>query len=144
MRHSAYAFTHAPSMGQKAEEALVDTLSAVPPALSSDLSPAAYQRLLPRIMAVEEERVVNVDLLSVVLMLMAKWPGIAEQREPLRTTLNDFDAASFDIAHDVVRAVLHAHGLYLQATKSPAPLHGLVARCEPLRDLFWSEAQTQI
>lgn len=120
------------------------TQSAVPEAVSSELSPAAYQRLLPRIMAVQEERPINVDVLSVVLMILAKLPGIHALRDELRSTLKDFDEAAFEDLDDVTRALLHSHGLYLQATKAPASLQSLVARCESLRDLFWAEAQTQI
>jgi hypothetical protein len=119
------------------------TQSAVPEAVNSDLSPAAYQRLLPRIMAVQEERTINVDVLSVVLMTMAKLPGIYALRDVL-VTLKDFDVAGLEDLDDVTRALLHSHGLYLQATKAPASLQSLVARSESLRDLFWSEAQTQI
>jgi hypothetical protein len=95
-------------------------------------------------MAVQGERTINVDVLSVVLMVLAKLPGIYALRDVLRSTLNDFNAEGLEDLDDLTRALLHSHGLYLQATKSPAPLQSLVARCEPLRDVLWSEAQTQI
>jgi hypothetical protein len=95
--------------------------------------------MLPKIMA-QSDRIINVDALSVVLMLLGKLPGIHAQRDARRSTLKDFDDAAFDELDDVTRALLHAHGLYLQATKAPVPLANLVARAEPLRDVLYADA----
>lgn len=86
----------------------------------------------------------NVDVLSVVLMVMGKLPRILMLRESLRTILTDFNEADFDELDDVNQALLHGHGLYLKATKSPAPLQNLVQRAEPLRDVMYADAITQV
>jgi hypothetical protein len=123
---------------------LVDIIKPATQAASSASSPAAYQRLLPRVMATQEVRVMNVDVLSVVLMVMGKLPRLQTLREAMRTTCTDFNEADFDELDDVNQALLHAHGLYLKATKSPAPLQSLVQRAEPLRDVMYADAITQV
>jgi hypothetical protein len=92
--------------------ALADTIqSAIPETIGGELSPAAYRRLLSRIMAVEEERTIDVRRALVVLMTMAKLPGIQALGDELRK-LNEFDAAGLEDRDDITRAD-PSHGLRL-------------------------------
>jgi hypothetical protein len=63
-------------------------------------------------------------------------------REQLQK-LPDFDPNLLDELDDMARALQHAHGLYLQATKSPQALQSLLDRATALRDLLLAEAVVQ-
>jgi hypothetical protein len=109
---------------------------------SSDSSPASYQRLLPRIMAVTDQRPITVDVMYVVTLVL----GCVARIEQLRAELlkmPDFQASLLDDLDDMARALQHAHGLYLQATKSPQALQNLLDRATVLRDLLHAEAIVQ-
>ena len=107
---------------------------------SSTSSQAAYQRELPAIEAVRETRILNLDIMSAILLLLAKLTGILALRDVLKSTLNDFDEQAFDRLPDLIRAAQHANGLYLQTTKAPGPLQALVDHGERERDLLYADA----
>jgi hypothetical protein len=103
---------------------------------------AAYERNLPRILAVEGSTHINVDVMYVALLVRAQLKAIEGVREQLRETLKDFKTSDIDDLEGLARALQHAHGLYLQATKAPAALQSLVDRGTELRDLLHGEAIT--
>lgn len=120
---------------------MADTIhSGAEQSASSVSSQAAYQRELAAIEAVQETRTLNLDMMSAILLLLAKLPGITGLRAALKATLNDFDEKAFDRLPDLVRAAQHAHGLYLQATKAPGPLQSLVDHGERERELLYADA----
>lgn len=81
-RGAAYALRSRTLAWAEGDGHLVDIITnAAAHAASSESSPAAYQRLLPRILAIQEPRTANVDVLSVVLLVMGKLPGIMTLRE---------------------------------------------------------------
>lgn len=117
-----------------------DTNIATEPQLpSTESSPAAYQRLLPQIMAEQEERPVNVDVMYVVTLILGSLPRIRALRDEL-LKLPGFEPSLIDDLDDQARALQHSHGLYLQATKSPQALQSLLDRATALRDVLLADA----
>lgn len=106
---------------------------------SSASSPASYQLMLPRIKAVKEPRPITLDSMYIVTMVLGCLPRILQLRDQL-LRLPDFAASLLDDLDDMARALQHAHGLYLQATKSPLALQSLLDRATVLRDLLLAEA----
>lgn len=113
--------------------------TAFAPLSSIESSPAAYEKLLPAIMAYEEARIVNVDVMFVVTLILGSLSQLETQREAL-ARLDGFDIALLDQIDDMARALQHAHGLYLQATKSALPLQALIDRASALRDVLYADA----
>lgn len=111
-----------------------------PGAVSSESSPAAYQRLLPKIMQIEGDVHINVDVMYVVTLIFGHLKRILALRDEFVARLKDFDISLLDELDDFTRALQHAHGLYLQATKSPAALQALVERATQLRDVLHADA----
>jgi hypothetical protein len=103
---------------------------------------ASYDRLLPRIMAVEGSTHINVDVMYAALLVRARLMAIEALRGSLVETLKDFQPGLIDDLDGMARALQHAHGLYLQATKAPAALQSLVDRGTLLRDVLYGEATT--
>lgn len=108
--------------------------------LGDESSPASYARLLPKIMAVEGTIHINVEVMYVVTLVLGHLKQIEALRDALSATLKDFDRNALDELDDCARALQHAHGLYLQATKSPVALQGLVDNATQLRDVLLTDA----
>jgi hypothetical protein len=90
-------------------------------------------------MAVEETRTINLDMMSGILLLLGKMPGILAFRDEIKAKLVDFDITHLDMLPDATRAAQHAHGLYLQATKAPGPFQNLVDEAESMRDVLYAD-----
>lgn len=118
---------------------MADSLSEVTQLSGSESSPAAYAQLLPTIMAQDDERVVNVDVMFVVTLILGSLPTV-RTLQPQLARLPDFDITLLDRIDDMVRALQHSHGLYLQATKSPVALQALIDRATDLREVFHADA----
>jgi hypothetical protein len=106
---------------------------------SSESSPAAYARLESTILAQDEQRIVNVDVMYVVTLILGSYENLLTLR-PRFAQFDDFDIKLLDDLDDMARALQHAHGLYLQATKSPIPLQALIERASQMRDVLHAEA----
>jgi hypothetical protein len=111
---------------------------ATPPASTR----AAYDLLLPRILATEGSTHINVDCMYVSMLVRAQVKAIEALREKMVETLRDFKPSLLDELDGMARALQHAHGLYLQATKAPAALQSLMERGTDVRDLLHGEALT--
>jgi hypothetical protein len=120
---------------------LADILSA-PTTAQAESSPASYARLLPKILAVDPGKIVHIrlDVMVVVTTVM----GCVKKLQVLRPLqiekLKDFDVEAFDELDDYARALQHAHGLYIQATRPPGALQELVNRATALRDVLHADA----
>jgi hypothetical protein len=105
---------------------------------------ASFELLNSRIMGVEGNTHINVDLMYVAMLTRAQVPAIQKIRPELEAKLKDFDASLIDDIDPMSRALQHAHGLYLQATKAPAALQSLVDAGTDLRELLFGEANTLV
>ena len=116
-------------------------LSQTVPESKNESSPAAYQRLLPKILEVEGALPhINVDVMVVVTSIIGRMQGIEAMADVLSSKLKDFDPQLIAELDDYTRALQHAHGLYIQATKAPAALQELIDRGTHLRDMLHADA----
>jgi hypothetical protein len=90
-------------------------------------------------MSIKGERPINVDVMYVVTLILGTQARILALRDEL-VRLPDFDAQALDDLDDMARALQHAHGLYLQATKSPQALQSLLDRATSVRDVLLADA----
>jgi hypothetical protein len=120
---------------------MADILSAKV-AAQAESSPAAYARLLPKILAVDAGKIVhiNLDVMVVVTTVMGCIKKLQALRPLLVEKLKDFNVEAFDELDDYARALQHAHGLYIQATRPPGALQELVTRAMALRDVLHADA----
>jgi hypothetical protein len=124
------------------EMQLADILSAPSPApIQTESSPASYARLLPKILAVDPGKLVhiNLDVMVVVTTVVGCAKKLQALRPLLLEKLKDFDVEAFDDLDDYARALQHAHGLYIQATRPPGALQELVNRATALRDVLHAD-----
>jgi hypothetical protein len=97
--------------------------------------------LLPKIMTVEGPLPhINVDVMIVVTSIIGRMKQIEAMTTVLTSKLKDFDPQLIADLDDYTRALQHAHGLYLQATKSPNALQSLLDQAAQQRELLHADA----
>jgi hypothetical protein len=125
------------------EMLLADIISASPSAPApTESSPASYNRLLPKILAVDPGTLIhiNLDVMVVVTTVVGCVKKLQALKPLLKEKLKDFDEEAFDELDDYARALQHAHGLFIQATRPPGVLQELVDRAQALRDVLHADA----
>jgi hypothetical protein len=101
-------------------------------ATASDRAALTLERLLS----------INLDVQTIVPMLLGLAPVLAEHRTAIAAELPGFDLATFDAIVLRVEALAHAQTLYLSASQPVEPLPKLMEEAIPLRDQLLSDATT--
>lgn len=127
-------------MGQK-EGHLPDTSITAVAASGRESSPASYERNLAAIMAFEGPLThINLDTMVVVTSIIGRMAQLEAMKPVLESKLKDFEGSVIDTLDDYTRALQHAHGLYIQATKSPTALQSLLDQATKQREILHNDA----
>lgn len=102
----------------------------------------AYSAYKDLIAAVSDDVLVhiNVDVASVVTMIVGSWPEVAGRRAEL-AALPNFDAVEFDRFERLVLALAHTQAVYLGASTPAGMLPALAIDGVKARDLFLDEVR---
>jgi hypothetical protein len=103
-----------------------------PPANTAGLLPteAAYDTLLPEILAVPESELLtmNIDVMSAIITVTGVLPEIKSLRAEIEAALRTFDLVQFDKLEQYTLALSHAHSRH----RSAIPTAGLLERVTDL------------
>jgi hypothetical protein len=107
---------------------------------------AAYQQLLPQILAFPESDTlhINLDVPTVVTTLLGAIPALMGLRPHIVEELPRFDITQVDEMEFRVLALSHAHALYLGTARPVIGFPELVQLGTKRRDIIYAEAQTLI
>jgi hypothetical protein len=83
---------------------------------------------------------INVDVMIILTSIIGRMKQIEAMTGVLTSKLKDFDPQLIADLDDYTRALQHAHGLYLQATKSPSALQSLIDQATQQRDMLLADA----
>jgi len=110
--------------------------------METNSAPAAYKRLLPDIMAVQDTGLVhiNLDVPLLVTTVLGTLPELRGLRARIASELPQFDLATFDALEFRALALSHAHALFVAATKPTMTLPELIDAATKRRDLLYSDA----
>jgi hypothetical protein len=101
---------------------------------------AAYQRLLPEILAVPDESllVINLDIPAIVSTGLGVLPEVRVFDADIRK-MHDFDLSAYEKLEDYALALHHANVLYLAASTPPEALKDLIDRATTARELLLTD-----
>jgi hypothetical protein len=102
---------------------------------------AAYEQVLPELIAFPESELVtiNLDVPTAATTAIGAWPEMSTFREQVKT-LPGFDVAAFDKLEVYALAAVHAHGQFVAASTPAVPLPELAERALAARELLLSDA----
>jgi hypothetical protein len=83
---------------------------------------------------------INLDTMVVVTSIIGRMTQLEAMKPVLESKLKDFDITLVDKLDDYTRALQHAHGLYIQATKSPSALQSLIEQATKQREVLHNDA----
>jgi hypothetical protein len=105
---------------------------------------AAYEELLPEILAVTEESIppILIDIPTAVTTVLGALPRIRALRPELVETLRKFDFAEFDRLEQYTLALSHAHARHRAAHEPKLSLSTMARELTGLRDMLLSDARS--
>jgi hypothetical protein len=114
------------------------------PTYGSPRSAAAYQELLPEILAVTEESIplILIDIPTAVTTALGALPRIRALRPEIVETLRKFDFVEFDRLEQYTLALSHAHALHRAAHWPKLSLSGTAGELVGIRDMLLSDARS--
>jgi hypothetical protein len=96
---------------------------------------AAYQRVVPRLAAIDKRDllVVNLDIPRLVMIVVGAISEMRKLREACAKSLPDFDLSVFDEIESLALAMGYTHGLHAAASVPILPVRELSARAVEMR-----------
>ncbi|MBN1612018.1 MAG: hypothetical protein JW940_35635 [Polyangiaceae bacterium] len=114
------------------------------PTHGSPRSQAAYEELLPEILAVTEESIppILIDIPTAVTTVLGSLPEIRALRPEMVESLPKFDLAQFDKLEQYTLAISHAHAVHRAAHGPKLSLTTTARELARLRDVLLSDARS--
>ena len=114
------------------------------PTHGSPRSRAAYEQLLPEMLAVTEESIppILIDIPTAITTVLGALPQIRALRPEIAETFRRFDLAEFDQLEQYTLALCHAHALHRAAHGPKLSLSGTGAELIRIRNTLLSDAQS--
>lgn len=114
-----------------------------PAAEQEALASVILDRLMPQLMAIPAEQLiqVNADIVTAVSIVLGNLPEIRELRAEIAKSMADFNLEALDKLEDYTLALYEAHGRYLIATKPRSELQQALDEGTKLREVLLSDAR---